>query len=250
MTTGAPPLLIAHRGDPSRAPENTLASVRAALEAEPDFVEVDVRLSADGEIVVIHDVTLERTTSGAGEVSQHTLEQLRRLDAGGWYAAEFAGEPIPTLAELWEAVGDRSRLAVELKGAATGSAVGRWARTLAGSVPTFISFRQEELGALKEEFPEAELRLIRAEPLGDGTQRVLSLARETGCVGVSLFAPACSAEALRSIHRNGFEAWVWTINDPVEWERFVQAGVEGITTDTPLRFREFLIERGLRPAGR
>ena len=248
MAPGTRPVLIAHRGDPSRAPENTLASVRAALEVEPDLVEVDVHLSADGHVVVIHDATLERTTSGAGEVSQHTLEALRRLDAGSWYGPEFTGEPIPTLTEVWEAVGDRSRLAVELKGEGTGAVVGRWARGLRSSVPAFISFRQEELRALKEEFPEAELRLIRAEPLGDGTQRVLSLARETGCVGLSLSAPACSAEALESIHRNGLEVWVWTINDPVEWGAFLQAGVEGITTDTPLRLREFLVERGLRPA--
>ncbi|MCK4300770.1 MAG: hypothetical protein KAX80_14610, partial [Planctomycetes bacterium] len=150
------PVLIAHRGDPSRGPENTLAGVRLALEAEPGFIEVDVHLSADGEVVVIHDADLERTTSGAGEVSEHTLQQLRRLEAGGWYGPEFAGEPIPTLPELWEAVGDRSRLAVELKGEGTGAVVGRWARGVTGSMPAFLSFRVEELRALKERFAQAE----------------------------------------------------------------------------------------------
>jgi len=252
MTVGAGPVLIAHRGDPSRAPENTLAAVRAALEAEPDFIEIDVHLSADGHVVVIHDAGLERTTSGAGEVSHLTLQELRRLDAGGWYGVEFAGEPIPTLPELWEAVGDRSRLLVELKGVGTGSVVGRCARTLATSVPAFISFRAGELRALKQSFPEAEPVLIRSEPLEDSARAasLLSAVKETGCIGVSVFAPACSAEAIESMHRAGLAVWVWTVNDPHEWESFLRAGVEGITTDTPLSLHRFLVERGLRRARR
>ena len=244
------PVLIAHRGDPSRGPENTLAGVRLALEAEPDFIEVDVHLSADGQVVVIHDADLERTTSGAGEVSKHTLQQLRGLDAGSWYGAEFAGEGIPTLAEVWQTARDRSRLATELKGEGTGAVVGRWARGLSSSAPAFVSFRAEELRALKREFPKAELRLISAQPLGDAEQpaRLCALAGELGCVGVSVYGPECPPKAIERVHRGGLEVWVWTINDPAEWEGFIRAGVDGITTDTPLRLHEFLVERGLRPA--
>jgi len=246
------PVLIAHRGDPSRGPENTLAGVRLALEAEPDFIEVDVHLSADGHVVVIHDATLERTTSGAGEVSEHTLQQLRSLEAGGWYGPAFLGEPIPTLAEVWQAVGDRSRLAIELKGEGTGAVVGRWARGLSSSAPAFVSFRAEELRALKTEFPKAELRLLSAQPLGDAEQpaRLCALAGELGCAGLSLYSAACPHEAIERIHESGLEVWVWTINDPAEWEGFIRAGVDGITTDTPLRLHEFLVNEGLRPGRR
>ncbi len=252
MTPGTCPVLIAHRGDPSRGPENTLAGVRLALEAEPDFIEVDVHLSADGEVVVIHDADLERTTSGTGEVSEHTLQQLRPLEAGGWYGPAFLGEPIPTLAEVWQTVGDRSRLAIELKGEGTGAVVGRWARGLSSSAPAFVSFRAEELRALKTEFPKAELRLISAQSLGESEERtsVCALAGELGCVGVSVYGSECPPKAIERIHEGGLEVWVWTINDPAEWEGFIQAGVDGITTDTPLRLHEFLVNEGLRPGRR
>jgi glycerophosphoryl diester phosphodiesterase len=250
VTLGRRPLLIAHRGDPSRGPENTLSGVRLALEAEPDLIEVDVHLSADGHLMVIHDRTLDRTTSGSGDVATHTLGQLRKVDAGSWYSPAFAGEPIPTLAQAWEAVGDRSRLAVELKGEGTGAAVGRWARGLDSHIPTFLSFRTEELQGLKEQFPEAELRLLGAEPLSDSHTRApfLSLADELGCTGVSVLGPECFADAVEKIHECGFEVWVWTVNEAAEWERLIRADVDAITTDRPLQFREFLVSRGLRPA--
>ena len=246
------PVLIAHRGDPSRGPENTLAGVRLALEAEPGFIEVDVHLSADGEVVVIHDADLERTTSGTGEVSEHTLQQLRRLEAGGWYGPEFAGEPIPTLPELWEAVGDRSRLAVELKGEGTGAVVGRWARGVTGSMPAFLSFRVEELRALKERFAQAELRVLAPEPLSDSATvaRLLSLTGDLGCVGVSVPGPECPAHAVGQIHERGLEVWVWTVDEPEQWGQLVRAGVDGIVTNNPLRLHKFLVNEGLRPGRR
>ena len=245
------PLLIAHRGDPSRGPENTLAGVRLALEAEPDFIEVDVHLSADGQVVVIHDDTLERTTTGAGKVSRHTLQELRQLEAGGWYGPAFLGEPIPTLAEVWQAAGDRSRLAVELKGEGTGAVVARWARRLPSAVPAFVSFREEELRALKREFPKAELKLLSAQPLGNAGQPAALCAQavELGCAGVSVYGAACPPEAIERVHGSGLEVWVWTINDPAEWEVFIRAGVDGVTTDTPLELHRFLVEHRLRVEG-
>lgn len=246
------PVLIAHRGDPSRGPENTLAGVRLALEAEPDFIEVDVHLSADGEVVVIHDADLERTTSGAGEVSKHTLQQLRPLEAGGWYGPAFLGEPVPTLPEVWQTVGDRSRLAIELKGEGTGAVVGRWARGLSSSAPAFVSFRAEELQALKEQFPQAELRLVSAQPLGDAEQpeRLCAQAGDLGCAGLSLYSAACPPEAIERIHEGGLEVWVWTVDEPEQWGQLVRAGVDGIVTNNPLRLHDFLVNEGLRPGRR
>jgi len=243
------PLLIAHRGDRSRAPENTVSAVRMALEARPDLIEVDVRLSSDGHPVVIHDQELDRTTSGVGDVSAHTLAELRALDAGGWFAPEFAGEPLPTLQEMWEATAGRTRLAVELKGEGTGGPTGRWARELDSPVASFLSFMPHELRALKAEFPGAELRLLGAEPLGEHPAReaFLSVAEELGCVGVSVLGSLCPREALAIIHGRGLEVWVWTLNDPSEWETFVQAGADALTTDRPLELDRFLVASGLRP---
>lgn len=113
-------LVIGHRGAPSRAPENTLASFQAALEIGVDGLELDVHLSRDGHLVVIHDANLKRTTSGEGFVHEHTLAELKALDAGSWYGAAFAGERIPTFEEVLDLVGKRVPLQVEIKGATDG----------------------------------------------------------------------------------------------------------------------------------
>lgn len=102
------PLVGGHRGNPAEHPENTLASFRSAIELGVDMIECDVHMSADGELVVIHDHTLDRTTNGSGLVAQHTLAELRELDAGG-------GERLPMLAEVSQLARDRVGLCVEIK---------------------------------------------------------------------------------------------------------------------------------------
>jgi len=107
---------IAHRGASDRYPENTLLAFESALKAGADAVECDVHLTADGEVVVIHDETVDRTTNGHGEVAALTLEELRQLDAGSWKDGRFAGQRIPTLREVIELVRGRVHLFVEVKG--------------------------------------------------------------------------------------------------------------------------------------
>lgn len=97
-------VIAAHRGWKSAYPENTLLAFKQALELGVDMLEFDLHFSKDKEVVVIHDATLDRTTNGSGKVSEHTLEELKRLDAGGWLNKEFEGVKIPTLAELCELV--------------------------------------------------------------------------------------------------------------------------------------------------
>ena len=113
------PLLIAHRGASELAPENTLAAFRLAAESGADIVELDVHLSSDGHVIVIHDKCLQRTTDAWGAVSRKSLAQFKALDAGSWFGAEFAGEPIPTLTEVLAWARERHPpmlLMVELKG--------------------------------------------------------------------------------------------------------------------------------------
>lgn len=109
------PLILAHRGACQLAPENTMAAFRMAAEMGADGIELDVQLSKDGEVVVIHDSTVDATTDGSGRVKDLTLAQLQELDAGGWYATEFAGEHIPTLAQVLHELGPRLVLNIELK---------------------------------------------------------------------------------------------------------------------------------------
>ncbi len=107
---------IAHRGASDKFPENTLIAFEEALAQGADALECDVHLSADGEVVVIHDETVDRTTDGTGAVAEMTLEVLRRLDAGSWKHSRFAGQRIPTLAEVVELAGDQADLFLEIKG--------------------------------------------------------------------------------------------------------------------------------------
>lgn len=108
------PLVFAHRGASAYAPENTLAAFERAIALGADGIELDAKLSADGEVVVIHDATVARTTGAEGQVSQLPLAALRELDAGSFFSEEFAGEKIPTLAEVFETVGKRVIINVEL----------------------------------------------------------------------------------------------------------------------------------------
>lgn len=109
-------ICMAHRGWSGKAPENTMAAIRLAL-SEPAIggMEIDVQLSRDGVPVLIHDFTLDRTTTGSGLVMDHTLEELRELDAGAWFDEKFAGERIPTLEEALQAIKGRCTLNIELK---------------------------------------------------------------------------------------------------------------------------------------
>ncbi len=109
------PLVLAHRGASHDAPANTLAAFLLAVELGADGAELDVQLSSDGEVVVIHDWTLEGTTDGQGRVADHTLAQLQSLDAGSWFDPVYAGQRIPTLQEVIDAVGASLLLNIELK---------------------------------------------------------------------------------------------------------------------------------------
>ncbi len=109
------PLVIAHRGAARLAPENTLTAFRLAADLGADAVELDARLTADGEVVVLHDKLLDRTTNGSGLVSRRTRQELQTLDAGAKSGPGFAGERIPTLDQVFEAVGSRVLINVELK---------------------------------------------------------------------------------------------------------------------------------------
>src|SRR5512136_697214 len=106
-------LNIAHRGASAAAPQNTLAAFRKAVELGADGVELDVQLSADGAVVVIHDFTVDKTTDGTGRVAAKTLAELKALDAGSRFSPQFAGERIPTLAEVFEAIDGKLLVNVE-----------------------------------------------------------------------------------------------------------------------------------------
>jgi glycerophosphoryl diester phosphodiesterase len=153
-------LVIGHRGFPSRAPENTLASFEAALDLGVDGLELDVHLSRDGHLVVIHDQNLARTTDGQGLVHEHTLAELKALDAGRWYGPDFAGERIPSFEEVLDLVGRRVPLQVEIKGATEGvteaTLAALDARGLLGTV-MITSFQLQRLPLVRKLAPSVQI---------------------------------------------------------------------------------------------
>ncbi len=231
------PLVIAHRGASKQAPENTLAAFRRAAELGADAIELDAKLSADGVVVVHHDLTLDRTTSGIGRLSAQTAASLARLDAGSKFAARFAGEPIPTLAAVFDAVGQRVLINVELTNY---EHVGD---RLPDAVVALV--HEQALGARVLFSSFNPLALRRARRLAPEVPRALLLeASESGLrrglfrmmTRFEFFHPEdrlVTPDVIEREHRNGRRVNVWTVNDAVRLRALADMGADGLITDAP-----------------
>ena len=230
-----PPLVIAHRGASGTCPENTLVAFARAAALGAHMIELDVQLTRDGEVVVMHDWTLERTTDGAGAVCDRTLAEIRRLDAGAWFGPAFRGTRVPTLAEVLAAVG--LPVNVELKPVgddgleACALAVVESASALARVV--FSSFDAGALERLRACAAGATLAVLwDAGPVADAVGR----ARRVGARALHLRKDRTTPDALAAAAAAGLPVRAWTVNERGEMDRLVAAGVEGIFTDFPERF--------------
>lgn len=228
---GRRPVVIAHRGTSGSAPENSLAAFRRALEIGAAAMELDVHRTADGEIVVIHDATVDRTTDGRGAVAGMTLAEIRKLDAGSRKGSEFAGERIPTLAEVCALVRGRAFLFVEIKAEGIAADVLRVleAEGMDGQAIA-ISFSAETVRQVKALRPDAAAGLLssRAEDL----ERAVQLNADAFC----LHFGAATPEIARALHSQDRVLMVWTVNDAADFERMAAAGADFIASDWPERF--------------
>jgi glycerophosphoryl diester phosphodiesterase len=225
------PELMAHRGNSALAPENTLAAFAKALESRAESCELDVHLSADGEVIVMHDAAVDRTTNGTGEISQTTLRQLKALDAGSWFGPEFAGEPVPTLAEVVALVGNKIRLNVEIKSSADPESSLKVVNILRdGGIldqSMISSFGLQALVETRKHWPQGTLALIT----GRGTD--LQLAIDNGMQWFNLYYHEATPALLQTAHEAGLKVMIWTMDDPALWEHYAQMGVDGICTNAP-----------------
>ncbi|MDA8232034.1 MAG: glycerophosphodiester phosphodiesterase [Magnetospirillum sp.] len=240
MTRAIFPPVIGHRGAAAYAPENTLASFRKAADLGCRMVEFDVRLSADGVPVVFHDARLERTTDGAGWVGETSLAQLKRLDAGRWFAPAFAGESIPTLAEAMDVCRDLGlAVNIEIKpdhGAERATAVA--ALETAGRIwpsdrppPLVSSFRRPALATAAAVAP-AWPRALLVGRLGAGWRRA---AKRLGCVSVNADHRYLSRRAVAAIGAAGLAVMAYTVNDSEAARTLWEAGVASCFSDAPDR---------------
>jgi glycerophosphoryl diester phosphodiesterase len=235
------PLWIAHRGAGTLAPENTLAAFRLGAQHGYRCFECDVKLSADGVPFLLHDATLERTTSGRGAAGELDWAALARLDAGSWHGRSWAGEPLTTLQALarW-ARANGFLLDLEIKPTPgreqeTGRVVAQRVRELwAGDAapPLLSSFRPDALRAAQEAAPELPRSLL-LDSLWPGWE---GEARALGCVAVITHHPLMDGALIERIKAEGWRALCYTVNEPAEAERLLALGIDGIVTDAVDRF--------------
>ena len=235
------PLWIAHRGAGKCAPENTLAAMRVGAGWGYRAFECDVKLSADGVPFLLHDATLQRTTSGHGPVAERSWSELSRLDAGGWHGRAFAGEPLPSLEGIAAyCLRNGHALNIEIKptpGAEpeTGRVVAREARRLwAGRAvpPLLSSFSPAALRSARDAAPELP-RALLLDALSDGW---LEQARALGCVAAVTDHRLMDAAVVAELRAAGLRALVYTVNDAAQARRLVALGIDGIITDAVDRF--------------
>lgn len=241
-------LNLGHRGASHDAPENTLPAFRLAAEMGADGVELDAQLSADGEVVVIHDFRVDKTTNGRGPVKTQTLAELKTLDAGSHFHPSFAGTPIPTLQEVFAALGPVLLFNVELKTMALRD------EGLEAEVIRLVEDHHLQDRVVLSSFnPFALQRAFRVNPrikrglLWDPTlpfylrwQLFRPLAHP------HMFHPqwrAVTPALVEREHRRGMRVNVWTCNDPAAMRRLVAMGVDSIMTDRPDLLKRVLDER-------
>src|SRR5688572_25954308 len=241
MTTSAL-MVIAHRGASSYAPENTLAAFDLALEMEARHIELDVDLTRDGHIVVIHDHTVDRTTNGSGPVPSHTLATLRSLDAGAWFGAQFAGERIPTFDEVLARYKGRAHLHVEIKGRSpflsreTADAIRKHGMERQVTITSFQKVRLEEMRAYAPEFPTGWL-------VREFSNLMIAEARALGINQLCPRAPAVTPALVRQLHAEGFVARAWGVSTEALMQQVVEAGADGMTVNFPDRLIAYLKSR-------
>lgn len=237
---GAAPLVIAHRGASGIAPENTIAAFELAVAQGARAVECDVVLSSDGVPVVIHDVTLDRTTTGSGNVVDHQWAELSRLDAGVWKGAEYTGEHLPRLGDLLRAAVGRARVVIELKdGDPTGLAHATREAIAAnpGVDVGVISFIPDVVRAVRQILPEVAVGFLywERQAFARDIPAVLDMARSMDAHFIGPQTTLVTAELCEAAHRAGLPVSTWTANNPDDMRRLVADGVDAITTDWPDR---------------
>lgn len=214
------------------APQNTLASFQLALEQGADGVELDVQLSQDGHIVVLHDFSVEATTDGLGDVSELSLSDLKQLDAGGWFADEFAGERIPTLDEVFAGFAHKLYFNVELKsrfdeGAAFVSAVTDCIRRHGLTEQTIVSsFDPRLLQRFRAICPDVMVGYLHGPDVSPIMDEVPHEARHP-------WHDIIDDPYMRWARDRGYLVNAWTVNDAIRICRLKELGVNGIITDSP-----------------
>ncbi len=234
---------FAHRGSSKICPENTMAAFRKALEQGATGIETDVQLTKDGQMVLIHDETLDRTTSGTGWVKDYSLQELQELDAGSKFNAAFQGERIPTLDELLELVKDSGTIVnIELKNGTIlyegleQKVIERVRAFQMTDRVVISSFNHYSLHLCKQIAPEIRTGILYMEGLYEPWEYAATLQADA----LHAYHYAVLPEFVQGAKALGKAYHPFTVNDIKEMQRLLEAGVDGIITDYPDRLAELL----------
>lgn len=234
-------LRIAHRGASGYAPENTMAAFEQAYHMGADMIELDVQLSSDGQVVVIHDTKVNRTSSGKGHVQNMTLNQLKQLDAGSWYSSKFRAQQIPTLDDVLQRFGGKIPLLIELKTSAvnpgieqkTAELIHKYVRDQSWAINGIIiqSFDVQSLRKFHEILPEIPLSVLisRSSELKNG--RLSEFAEFVQYLSISRHV--VTEAHVRMIQDAGMKVFVWDVRHLLDIPPLLNAKVNGIITDYP-----------------
>jgi glycerophosphoryl diester phosphodiesterase len=239
-------IVVAHRGSSGTAPENTLASFLAAAAAGADLVELDVRFSAECISVVLHDRTLRRTTDGWGQIHTTSLRELQSLDAGRWYASRFAGERIPTLAEVFAALPGAVGVNCEVK--TDGDPRSRLTRALSllHTIRTHGRTRQIIVSSFDHRFLAVVARHAPSLPIGllippfSMTRLPSRMARRTGAAFVFYGRTMLRHRTVNDAHAHGMRVGVYCVDTLAQCVRAQRYGVDMVFTNYPEKLRQWI----------
>jgi glycerophosphoryl diester phosphodiesterase len=225
-----PVSVIAHRGSSAEAPENTLAAFRLAIDEKADFIELDVQESADGEVVVVHDSDLMKLGGPPQKIWELTAAQLHAVDIGRRVDPKYAGEGVPTLAEVLAVAKGRVGVVVELKSYGHNQSLEEKVAALVEAAGMekaclFMSLDHAMVAKMKRLRPDWRIGLLAAKTLGD----ILTIPSDF----LAVEAGMATARFVRKAHRAGRDVYVWTVNDPASILRTLSNGVDGLISDRP-----------------
>jgi len=240
------PAIYAHRGASAHAPENTLSSFNLAVKQNADGIEFDVKLTRDGKVIVLHDMTLDRTTTGKGAYKNYSFEELRKFDAGSWFSSDFSGEKLPLLEEVFDAVGSKLAINIELTnynsiGDGLVEAVSRLVNALKDSSRVmFSSFSARNLRKAKFLCPKIPCGLLTMPGITGWWAREITV-RSDVYDALHPYYRDVHPGLLKKVHQMNKQLNVWTVNDPDEIKRLGGMGVNMIMTDDPALAKATLI---------
>lgn len=233
--------VMAHRGASKETPENTMAAFQKAIDDMADYIELDVQLTSDGEVIVMHDSNAYRTTGVDENIANMTYKEVRRLDAGSWYSEQYKGEKVPSLREVLELTQGKIKLNIELKPAGNGDELARKTVALIEKYNmendcVITSFSSSALSAAKSCDENIRVGYILSAAYGDYYDM-------KNIDFFSVNAAFLSKRTIDAIHNSGKQVYAWTVNNKDSIKNLTNKGVDGVITDNPVLARETIYSR-------